>query len=140
MLPMHSGTERRRRHAVDTWSREGRTAGSGLCHASEFRGGFDQRVDDLSGAGGAVAGREQRVDVTTGELFSDRAYGHAPVVADEQARDPADADSANDQAACGERVARGRRNARVESGVAAGLDEVPVGGGDDPVVVGELLQ
>ncbi len=133
---------RRRRRPADRRLRGGgrgdRRAGSaGL---EEVGRGLDERVDDLPGAGVTVAGWKQRVDVTPGDALLDRAGGDAAVVADEQARDPADAVAADDQTAGGERVGRGRHDARVESGVAAGLDEEALGGGDDPVVLGELGQ
>jgi hypothetical protein len=44
--------------------RRGRKAGSVLGHGREVGGRLDQRVDDLPGAGVAVAGWKQRVDVT----------------------------------------------------------------------------
>src|SRR3954469_22387426 len=126
------------RSAIATaYGREQRRAGL-LCRAGEAGCRLDERVDDLSGPGVAVAGREQCVDVTPAHVLLDRAYGDAAVVADEKARYPADADSAKDETACGEWLGRGRHDARVESGVAACLDEEAVFGCDDPVVFGEL--
>ena len=99
---------------------------------------FDERVDDLSGAGVAVAGWKECVDVASAYSVLERAYGDAAVVVDEEARYPADADSAQDQTASGEWLGCGRHDAGVEAGVAAGLHEEAVFGREDPVVFGEL--
>src|SRR3954468_23322880 len=92
-----------------------------LRRATEVGRRLDERVDDLSGAGVAVAGWKKCVDVHQAHALLDGAYGDAAVVADEKARHPADADSAKDQTACGEWLACGRHDARGGSRVAGGL-------------------
>src|SRR5881227_1157947 len=63
-----------------------------LRRSREFSRRLDERVDDLSGAGVAVAGWKECVDVTPAYALLDRAYGDAAVIVDEEARYPADAD------------------------------------------------
>src|SRR4051812_11680077 len=89
--------------------------GSVLRRAREVGRRLDERVDDLSGAGVAVAGWKECVDVTPAYALLDRAYSHAAVVVDEEARYPADADSAKDQTAGGKWLACDRHDARVEA-------------------------
>jgi hypothetical protein len=75
----------------------------------------------------SVAGRKQHVDVTATYRLFDGPDRDAAVLVDQKARDPADAESAGDQAACGERFAGGRDDVRLEADVAARLQEEAVG-------------
>jgi hypothetical protein len=88
----------------------------------------------------ASTGWEQCVDVAATHRVFDGAYRDAAVGVDQKARYPSNAESASDEATCGEWVACGRHDPGIEAGIAAGLNEEALFGRHDPIVFGELRQ